>query len=120
MSGQDTGQDYDLREVTEGVADAATVQDGALMNAFCEAMVARDLPRIAEVRAQIVETAGEAAMADAAATIAAFNAYPRAADATGLPLEDPKAELTEGMRDQLGLNSLDVAHRSVASDKAAE
>lgn len=120
MSGQDTGQDYDLREVTEGVADAATVAHGALMNAFCEAIIARDLPRIEEVRDQLVAEAGEAAMVDAAATIAAFNAYPRAADATGLPLEDKKAELTETMRDELGLNTLDVAHRSTAADQAAE
>lgn len=109
MSGQDTGQDYNLEEVTEGVADAATVTDGALMNAFCEAIVARDLPRIEKVRAEIVEAAGEAAMVDAAATIAAFNAYPRAADATGLPLEDAKAELTAPMRAELGLDSLNVA-----------
>ncbi len=113
MSGQDTGQDYDLREVTEGVEDgataAATVPHGALMNAFCEAIVARDLPRVADVRTRIVESTGEAAMVDAAAIIAAFNAYPRAADATGLPLEDKKAELTAPLRAELGLDALNTA-----------
>lgn len=109
MSGQDTGQDYDLREVTEGTVDAATVTDGALMNAFCEAMMVRDLARMAELRTEITEAAGEDAMVDAAATIAAFNAYPRAADATGLPLEDKKAELTVAMRAELGLDALNVA-----------
>ena len=112
MSGQDTGQDYDLREVTEGVGDgatAATIPHGALMNAFCEAIIARDLPRVADVRTRILEAAGEAAMVDAAAIIAAFNAYPRAADATGLPLEDKKAELTAPLRAELGLDALNVA-----------
>jgi hypothetical protein len=112
MSGQDTGQDYDLREITEGVdsgAAAASIPHGAVMNALCEALVARDLARLAEVRQQIVDAASEAAMVDAAATIAAFNAYPRAADATGLPLEDAKAELTAPMRAELGLDSLNVA-----------
>ena len=120
MSGQDTGQEYDLREVTEGAAGEATIEHGALMNAFCEAIVGRDAARMETVRQQLVEAAGAAAMVDAAATIAAFNAYPRAADATGLPLEDKKAELTEDLRGDLGLNTLDVAHRSTAPDQAAE
>ena len=109
MSGQDTGQEYDLREVTEGTANAATVKEGALLNAFCEAMMSRDPAQLAETRAALVAAAGEAAMADAAATIASFNAYPRAADATGLPLEDKKAELTAAMRAELGLDSLAIA-----------
>jgi hypothetical protein len=49
---------------------------------------------------------GERAMTDAAATIAAFNAYPRIADATGIPLEDAKAAGTADLRMELGLNEL--------------
>ena len=43
---------------------------------------------------------------DAAATIAAFNAYTRMADATGIPLETPKAEATVELRQELGLEAL--------------
>ena len=47
-----------------------------------------------------------AVMVDAAAVIAAFNGYPRVADATGIPLEDYKADVTEALRSELGLDSL--------------
>ncbi len=40
--------------------------------------------------------------------IAGFNAFPRVADATGIPLEDQKADMTAGLRDELGLNVLDT------------
>ena len=46
-------------------------------------------------------------MVDAAAVIAAFNCYPRVADATGIPLEETKAAATEAMRAELGLDKLD-------------
>lgn len=120
MSGNDTSDSYDLTEVIDGADAGASVPDGDLLNAFCEAIIQRDADRTATVRQQIVDKLGELAMTDAAATIAAFNAYPRAADATGLPLEDQKAALTDEMRAQLGLNSLDVAHRSAGAGQAAE
>ena len=79
---------------------------GNLLNEFVEAIMARAKARIAATRTTIVETLGEAAMVDAAATIAAFNAYTRMADATGIPLETPKAEATVELRQELGLESL--------------
>lgn len=109
VSGEDTGDVYDLNAVNDGEADAAGVPQGDLLNAFAEGICERDPDRTAEARAHLVEALGEAAMVDAAAVIAAFNAYPRAADATGLPLEDRKAELTREMREELGLDALDTA-----------
>ena len=85
---------------------------GGELNAFVEAIIARDPTAVAATRAAVVEAMGAAAMVDAAATarrIAAFNAYPRAADATGIPLEDAKRELTTDLRQELGLNALEVA-----------
>ena len=87
----------------------ASLPHGDLMNRFCEAMMVRDAAAMADARREIVTSLGEDAMVDAAATIAAFNAYPRAADATGLPLEDKKAELTASLREELGLDALAVA-----------
>ena len=103
----ETGDDYDLTAVTDG-GDAAMPYGGEL-NAFVEAIIARDPAAIAATRAAVVEAMGAAAMVDAAATVAAFNAYPRAADATGIPLEDAKREVTADLRQELGLDALEVA-----------
>ena len=81
----------------------------AARNAFVEAIIARDPAAVAATRAAVVEAMGAAAMVDAAATVAAFNAYPRAADATGIPLEDAKREVTADLRQELGLDALEVA-----------
>ncbi len=107
MSGTETGDDYDLTAVTNG-GDAAMPHGGEL-NAFVEAIIARDPAAVAATRAAVVEAMGAAAMVDAAATVAAFNAYPRAADATGIPLEDAKREVTADLRQELGLDALEVA-----------
>jgi len=107
MSGRDTGDNYDLTAVTEG-GDAA-MPNGAALNAFLEAIMERDAGAVAATRAAVVDEMGLASMVDAAATIAAFNAYPRAADATGIPLEDAKRELTAELREELGLDALDAA-----------
>lgn len=48
---------------------------------------------------------GGAALSDAAAVAALFNAIDRVADATGIPLEADKAAMTEGMRAQLGIDA---------------
>lgn len=107
MSGTETGDDYDLTAIVEG-GDAA-MPNGGELNAFVEAILGRDPAAVAAARAAVAGTMGEAAMVDAAATIAAFNAYPRAADATGIPLEDAKREATAGLRRELGLDALEAA-----------
>ena len=107
MSGTETGDDYDLTAVTEG-GDAAMPHGGEL-NAFVEAVIARDPAAVAATRAAMADAMGAAAMVDAAATVAAFNAYPRAADATGIPLEDAKRVGTADLRQELGLDALEVA-----------
>ncbi len=109
MSGDDTGNDYDLSAVMDGEAAAGSgVPEGALLNAFAEGVCRRDMAQIARARAGLVEVLGDNAMSDAAAVIAAFNAYPRAADATGLPLEDAKAENTVELRAEFGFDALET------------
>ncbi len=106
VSGDHTDNDYDLRAVMGEIGARAGVKQGELMNAFVEAVLDRDRPAIEAARAAIVEELGAAAMVDAAAVIAAFNAYPRIADATGIPLEDAKEAMTAGMRAELGIDAL--------------
>ncbi len=109
MSGNQTGDDYDLAPIMDNVMGADVVVSGLphgdVLNAFVEAVCARDPGRTASARGNIVDAMGTAAMVDAAAVIAAFNAYPRMADATGIPLEDAKAAATTDMRLELGLEA---------------
>ena len=88
---------------------ASGLPHGELMNEFVEAICARDTARTAKARQAIVDILGESAMVDAAAVIAAFNAYPRMADATGIPLEDGKAIATLKMRQELDLETINNA-----------
>ena len=48
---------------------------------------------------------GDAALVDAAAIAATFNAIDRVADSTGIPIEDNKAEVTADFRAALGINA---------------
>ncbi len=109
VSGDQTGNEYDLTPVMDGNMADSGLPHGDLMNEFTEAIMERDTARIANARRAIIETLGEAAMVDAAAVIAAFNAYPRMADATGIPLEDAKEAATAAMRLDLGLDALNTA-----------
>jgi hypothetical protein len=107
VSGDHTGDEYDLNAVMDGKADGG-VPHGAILSAFAEGICRSDRAATATARAAVVEAMGEAAMVDAAAVIAAFNAYPRAADATGIPLEDAKKEMTVGLREDLGLEAFNT------------
>lgn len=109
VSGEHTGKDYDLGAVTGTDSVDAAIPHGDLLVAFAEAIYARDDEQTADKRRRILDALGEAALVDAAAVIASFNAFPRVADATGIPLETEKAEITSGMRDELGLNAFDIA-----------
>ena len=107
LSGTHTGDEYALEHaIGKGSGDSGLPR-GELLNDFVEAVCAGDAARTATVRQKIVEAMGEAAMIDAAAVIAAFNCYPRVADATGIPLEEAKAAATATMRAELGLDELD-------------
>jgi len=108
VSGDHSGNEYDLSVVMEGRDTDGGLPNGAILSRFAEGVCERDLAKAAAARAAIVAQMGEAAMVDAAAVIAAFNAYPRAADATGIPLEDAKEEMTVGLREDLGLEALNT------------
>ena len=108
MSGDHSGNEYDLSLVMEGRDADGGLPHGAILSRFAEGICERDLAKAAAAREKIVAEMGEAAMVDAAAVIAAFNAYPRAADATGIPLEDAKAEMTVGLREDLGLEAFNT------------
>lgn len=106
LSGKHTGDEYALEASIGNDASGGGLPHGDLLNEFVEAVCSHDDEQTAIARQQIINALGEAAMVDAAAVIAAFNGYPRVADATGIPLEDYKEVATEAMRTALGLDSL--------------
>lgn len=66
--------------------------------------LAGDPACLAAGRAALVGELGQAAMIDAAAVIAGFDGITRIADATGIPLEPPKAEALADLRAALRLD----------------
>ena len=110
VSGQHTGNEYDLLAVVEGGTVASSLPQGNMINEFAEGICNRNPAHTEAPRKGIVATLGEAAMVDAAAVIAAFNAYPRAANATGIPIEEFKLEPTEALRKELQLDALPSRH----------
>jgi hypothetical protein len=102
-SGQHAGQTYDDRFAIDAETDSG-VSHARLLLDFAEACVARSV-ELSGRREALRKTLGEAALVDAAATIAIFQAVVKVADATGIPLEDAKAEISAEFRAELGLNA---------------
>lgn len=76
----------------------------ARLTAFADAALTGDPQSLAAARATLAAALGEPAMIDAAAVIAGFDGITRIADATGIPLEPPKAEAVADLRATLGLD----------------
>jgi hypothetical protein len=98
------GENYDLALLTGRKGDG-NVPHGALLVAFAEAVLGDDDERLAAVRTEIRAKLGDAALVDAAAIAATFNAIDRVADSTGIPIEDAKAAATADFRAALGINA---------------
>jgi hypothetical protein len=103
-SSKTTGGNYDLRLLTGSSGDG-NIPHGALLVQFAEAVLGDDDARLAAIQSEIRSTMGDAALVDAAAIAATFNAIDRVADSTGIPIEDNKAEVTADFRAALGINS---------------
>jgi hypothetical protein len=98
------GRDYDLTLLTGGGGDG-NIPHGALLARFAEAVLGKDDQVLRDIQADIRRNLGDAALVDAAAIAATFNAIDRVADATGIPIEDAKAEGTADFRAALGINA---------------
>ncbi len=104
----------DLNSVTGDIAAAADIPAGPQLLAFAEAVVARSDADIESTRSTLVELIGPAGTADAAAVVANFQRMVRIADSTGIPLDEPVMMLTQGIRDELGINEYHAAANSPA------
>lgn len=103
-SGRHGGEDYDLRNIHGQGLEDGRIPDATTLLAFADAYFA-DGGRLGDVRAAIVTGMGPAALVDAAGVVAIFNAVVRIADATGIPLEDYKEEISRDFRDPLGIDA---------------
>ena len=110
------GEGYDLNLLT-GAGGDGNIPHGALLVSFADAVLGTDDQRLDEVRAAIRSRMGNAALVDAAAIVATFNAIDRLADATGIPIEDNKAESTADIRAVLGINAFAQARGEIADPR---
>lgn len=94
--------------VIRGEASGGGVEHGELLVGFAEAVVGGDDAALEQVRARVRETLGAAALCDAAAVAALFNAIDRVADSTGIPVETEKLEASEDYRERLGIVRYDA------------
>lgn len=102
-SGKHSGIDYRLEGVLDGVSGSGVGHERELL-AFADAALAGG-DGLAPTRAAVTTSLGKAAMIDAAAVIAGFDAITRVADGTGIPLEAPKAAASADWRASLGIDA---------------
>ena len=100
-SSEEAGQEVDLRAtIGEG---GGGVPHGELLARFAEAATRGD-DDLAAVRADLLEAVGPEAFVEAASTVGIFNGLVRAADSTGIPLDDGTLRDSVDFRSALGLN----------------
>jgi hypothetical protein len=92
--------------VFRGDGAAAGVPHGALLLRFAETVLGDDPRQRDAAREALRATLGDAALVDAAAIVASFNAVVKIADATGIPIEEAKAAATRELRHELELERL--------------
>ena len=86
-----------------GVGDGG-VPHGELLMAFAGAVVTQQEAATARTRRELLTAIGESGLVDAAGVVGLFNAIDRVADATGTELEAEKAQATEAMRHDIGID----------------
>ncbi len=111
LRGSSPTSDIDLYAAVNASTENGVPQ-GALLNAFAEAVLGRDDAELDAARNAVVEALGPAALVDAAAVIATFMQMDRIADATGIPLDDFLANATSDFREDLGLHAFGSARNT--------
>lgn len=105
MSGQHQGKDVDLNSIIGEADGDGGIPHGAILAAYAEAVLGDDGDRLDAARERVRDAMGDAALVDAAAVAATFNAIDRVADATGIPIDEERLEPTAGFRKDLGIDA---------------
>jgi alcohol dehydrogenase class IV len=105
VSGQHQGKDVDLNSIIGEADGDGGIPHGAILAAYAEAVLGDDGDRLDAARERVRDAMGDAALVDAAAVAATFNAIDRVADATGIPIDEERLEPTAGFRKDLGIDA---------------
>ncbi len=116
-SGEHAGENYDLSAVLGDSGHDTGIPGADVLIRLAEAVVGHDADEIAAARQVVVDRMGFAALVDAAAVAANFNAIDRVADSIGIPLEEDKVLLSEGFREELGINEFGKIIVNVAAEQ---
>jgi hypothetical protein len=104
-SGDHQGKDIDLTTVIGEADGDGGVAHGAILASFAEAIMGADDTQLNAARTAVQTALGDAALVDAAAVAANFNAIDRVADATGIPIDEERLDPTAGFRRDLGIDA---------------
>ncbi len=104
-SGRHDGVAHHYESINGEDLESASVPDADVLLAYGEAFHSGDRYALRATRDALASQLGEAALVDAAATIAIFNAVVRIADATGIELEAYKVDGAADLREQLGIDA---------------
>ena len=112
-SGQHFGIDYDLQSIYGAQEDR--IRHAPELLAYADAFYTRNSNSLDVARRLLAEAIGNAALVDAAGIVSIFEAVVRVADSTGTPLEDYKVEVSEELRQDLGINDFPSAKNTLGN-----
>lgn len=102
-SSEEHSERVDLHSLMESDVDSG-IENGAELVAFAEAVVARDVLRVARSRDRLLKSLGSEKMIDAAGVVSNFQRMVRIANATGIGLGQAE-QPTAALRKTLGINA---------------
>ena len=103
MGGAQSETEVDVGVVSHGDGDGGVAHGEAIL-AFVDATMAVDPNRIAEARERLAKAVGDRGVVDVAAVAAMFQLNTRAADAAGIPIEEPTLANRSDLGERLGFD----------------
>lgn len=110
-SGEQENIQYDLRSVTSNEI-ASGVENEAHLRALTEAAITGDWLGLAALRKKTDQAIGLQQTVDTLVVASAFNGITRVADATGIPLDENTADITEQLREETGIQRYEYSEKS--------
>ncbi|MEW6034311.1 MAG: hypothetical protein AB1603_05610 [Chloroflexota bacterium] len=105
VSGQISGNEYDLTAIARDEAGESGVPHGSTLVAYADAVLGGDDVALSHARERLLQELGAEALVDAAAVVATFAMVDRIADATGIPLDGKVELMTQGIRSEVGADA---------------
>jgi hypothetical protein len=106
-------QEIDISRVRSSDDDDGGIAYGRRLSEFVDAFMTRDPDQLANARNMLVETMGADGMVEAASVAGNFQRMVRIADSIGIPIDESRVEMSEELREQLGLNEFHSAQNTL-------